>query len=147
MKLALFGPSREEIDRIARDLIVRYGLGAHDEAIRLSEVARLLPHGLKRSKLYRQAADHIQASFEIARERLHQKIAARPHILELVARLNSQELARQSTASSVRNSSRRDASALSKEDSSLASSLPRLLHDQARSLQILQEALRDDSLI
>jgi hypothetical protein len=149
MKLAFFGPSREEIDGIARDLIVRYRLGAHDEAIRLSEVARLLPHGLKRSRLYRQVAEHIEASFAIARERLHEKVSAGPHVLELVARLNSQELAPQPTASSVRNSSWREASALSNETLSDATSLAfrRSLHDQARSLEILHEALRDNTLI
>jgi hypothetical protein len=151
MRLGLFGPSCEEV---ARDLIVRYGLGAYDEAIRLSEVARLLPHSLKRSKLYRQAADHIEASFAIARERLHQKITAGPHMLELVARLNSQELARQSTASFARNSTQHETGALSNEYPSDTDSLAflerapsdrRLLHDdQARALQMLEKALRDD---
>jgi len=154
MKLGLFGPSREEIDRTARDLIVRYGLGAHGEAIRLSEVARLLPHGLKQSKLYRQSADHIEASFAIAREKLQQKITAGPHVLELVGRLNSQELSPQSTASFARNSSQREAGPLSNEYPSDAGSLTflerapsdrRLFHDdQARALQTLEEALRNN---
>jgi hypothetical protein len=109
---------------------------------------------LKQSKLYQQAADHIEVSFAIAREKLQHKITAGPHVLELVARLNSQEPSRQSTASFPRNSSQREAGALSNEYPSDAGGLAflgrapsdrRLLHDdQARALQMLEQALRDD---
>ena len=51
VKLNLFGPSRDEIDQIAHDLIVVHRLGAYDEAVRLSEVVRVLPNGLRRSRL------------------------------------------------------------------------------------------------
>jgi hypothetical protein len=44
MKLQIFGPSREDIDQLAYELIVLHGLDAFDEAVRLSEVARLLPN-------------------------------------------------------------------------------------------------------
>jgi hypothetical protein len=67
MRFRLFGPSRQEVDALARDLIVRHGLGAYDEAIRLSEVVQLLPRSLRQRKLYELAAARIEQSFEIAR--------------------------------------------------------------------------------
>jgi hypothetical protein len=98
MKHALFGPSPEEIDRMACDLIVRHGLDAYDEAVRLSEVTHLLPHTLMRSNLYRQVADQIELSFTIAREKLRAKMTVDAHVLDLVARLNAQEQSREATA-------------------------------------------------
>jgi hypothetical protein len=67
MRFRLFGPSRQEVDALARDLIVRHGLGAYDEAIRLSEVVQILPRPLRQRKLYELAAARIEQSFEIAR--------------------------------------------------------------------------------
>ena len=90
MKLDLFGPSREEVDQIAHDLIVVHGLAAHDEAVRLAEVAHLLPHGLRQSKLYRLAAAEIERSFAIARETVLQRRTGDSGVLALVARLNAQ---------------------------------------------------------
>jgi hypothetical protein len=106
MKLALFGSSHEEIEEIACDLIVRHGLYAYDEAIRLSEIAHL-PHTMNRSNLYRQVANKIEISFEIAndlmREKLRQRMTAGPHLPDLVTRLNSQHLPRELRRASPRN--------------------------------------------
>ncbi len=57
------GPSHEEIEAVAHDMIARHGLEAYEEAIRLSEVARFLGSS-KNNKLYRLAAHHIKLSFE-----------------------------------------------------------------------------------
>jgi hypothetical protein len=68
MRLGLFGPSRQEVDALAHDLIVRHGLDAYDEAIRLSEIVQLLPRSIRQRRLYELAAERIEQSFEIARE-------------------------------------------------------------------------------
>jgi hypothetical protein len=68
MRLGLFGPSRQEVDALAHDLIVRHGLEAYEEAIRLSEVVQLLPRAIRQRRLYELAAARIEQSFEIARE-------------------------------------------------------------------------------
>ena len=72
MRLGLFGPSRQEVDALAHDLIVRHGLDAYDEAIRLSEIVQLLPHSIRQRRLYELAAARIEQSFEIAREARNQ---------------------------------------------------------------------------
>jgi hypothetical protein len=74
----LFGPSQEEIDEIAHDLIVRHGLNAYDEAVHLSEVVRLLPRSLRQRKMYELAAVQIERSFETARTRLREKSGSKP---------------------------------------------------------------------
>jgi serine/threonine protein phosphatase 1 len=59
------GPTRDEISAVAHDLIVRRGLGAYDEAIHISEIARTIGSS-KNAKLYRLAADEIKLSFRLA---------------------------------------------------------------------------------
>jgi hypothetical protein len=76
VRLRLFGPSQEEIDEVARDLILRHGLNAYDEAVHLSEVARLLPRSLRQRKIYELAAVRIERSFETAQKRLRERSAA-----------------------------------------------------------------------
>jgi hypothetical protein len=70
MQFRLFGPSQEEIDEVARDLIVRHGLDAYDEAVHLSEVIRLIPRSPRQRKIYDLAAVQIERSFNVARGRL-----------------------------------------------------------------------------
>jgi hypothetical protein len=65
MSFPWFGPSREEIEILSHDLIVRHGMEAHDEAVHLSEVSRFLGSS-RNDKLYRLAADEIKRSFETA---------------------------------------------------------------------------------
>jgi hypothetical protein len=71
----LFGPSQEEIDEVARDLILRHGLDAYDEAVHLSEVVRLLPRSLRQRKMYELAAVRIERSFGMAQKRLGERSA------------------------------------------------------------------------
>ena len=92
MGFALFGPSEAEVDQVAHDLIVAHGLGAYAEAIRLSEIVSLLPHSARQSKLYRLAGSRIELSFATAREKLREKQLADPRVLNLVGRLNAQDL-------------------------------------------------------
>ena len=92
MAFALFRPSQAEVDQLAHDLIVAHGLGAYEEAIRLSEIVSLLPHSARRSKLYRLAGGRIEISFAAAREKLREKQLADPGVLNLVGRLNAHEL-------------------------------------------------------
>jgi hypothetical protein len=73
MSWRLFGPSRAEIDAISYDLIVRHGLGAYDEAIHLSQVARRLLRSRRKSELYRLAARQIERSMELPRTSPRQK--------------------------------------------------------------------------
>src|SRR5260221_9063590 len=62
MPFRLFGPSQDEVDALARDLIARHGLGAYDEAVRLSEIVQLLPRALRQRRLYELAAARIGQS-------------------------------------------------------------------------------------
>jgi hypothetical protein len=97
MESAFIEPSIEEIESIACGLIRRHGLGAYDEAIRISEVYSRIPHTLNWT-IYRQVADHIEQSFAVARQKLREKKSAGQKVLELVARLNSQDTARERAA-------------------------------------------------
>jgi transposase len=92
MKFNVFGPTRQDADQMAYQLIVLHGLGAYDEAVRLSEVARTLARPNRQSKLYRMAAEEIDRSFKIAWRNVRGRAAAKPHILDLVGRLNTQGL-------------------------------------------------------
>jgi hypothetical protein len=74
MRLGLFGPSKDEVDALAHDLIVRHGLEAYDEAIRLSEVVQLLPRAIRQRRLYDRVAARIEQSFEIAREAVRNRL-------------------------------------------------------------------------
>jgi hypothetical protein len=66
-----FGPSFNEVEEVAYDLIVRHGIWAYDEAIHLSEVARLMGSS-RNAKLYRLAANHTKISFEVAWKNLRE---------------------------------------------------------------------------
>jgi hypothetical protein len=94
---ALFGPTQDEVDQVAHDLIVAHGLGAYDEAIRLSEIVSLLPHSARQSKLYKLAGNRIELSFATAREKFRERRVADPRVLELIGRLNAQDLENQTT--------------------------------------------------
>jgi hypothetical protein len=75
MTFPWFGPSREEIEIVSHDLIVRHGMQAHDEAVHLSEVSRSLGSS-RNDRLYRLAADEIKRSFKTAWEEVLNKQAA-----------------------------------------------------------------------
>jgi hypothetical protein len=75
MRFRLFGPSKEEIDEVASDLIARHGLNAYDEAVHLAGVAQLLPRSLRQRKIYELAAVQIERSFETALKRLRERSA------------------------------------------------------------------------
>jgi hypothetical protein len=65
MRFPWSDPSREEVEAVAHDLIVRHSLKAYEEAVHLSEVARSLGSS-KNDELYRLAADEIKLSFDEA---------------------------------------------------------------------------------
>jgi hypothetical protein len=98
VSFALFGPSQAEVDQVAHDLIVAHGLGAYEEAIRLSEIVSLLPHSGRQSKLYKLAGSRIELSFATAREKFREKHLADPRVLKLIGRLNAQQLESRATA-------------------------------------------------
>jgi hypothetical protein len=87
MRLPWLGPTREEITSVTHDLIVRYGLFAHDEAVHLAEVARFLGSA-KNGRLYRLAADEIKLSFDMAWRKISQKHAPEPS--DYLSKLNNQ---------------------------------------------------------
>ena len=70
MRLPFIDPSREEVVAVATDLIVRFGLQAHDEVLRLEEVAVQM-RAIKNRRLYRLAAREIERSFAEAHSRLN----------------------------------------------------------------------------
>jgi hypothetical protein len=65
------GPTFEEVEAVAYDLILRHGVWAHDEAIHLSDVA-LFVGSSKNAKMYRLAAHQIKHSFELAWENMRE---------------------------------------------------------------------------
>ena len=67
MRFPWFGPTDEEIELVARDLLGRYGAGAPDEALRLCGVYRSMG-ALKIERLYRMAARRSALSLASARE-------------------------------------------------------------------------------
>ena len=69
MRWPFFDPPRDEIDAVACDLIARFGLRSHDEALYLAEVAANIG-ARKNLQLYRLAAREIEKSFVEARLRL-----------------------------------------------------------------------------
>jgi hypothetical protein len=74
-RIPFMGPSQEEVDAITTDLIARFGLQAHDEALHFEEVAATM--GFRRNRnLYRRAAREIEKSFVEARVRLSAKAAS-----------------------------------------------------------------------
>ena len=71
-RIPFMGPSQEEVVAVATDLIARFGLQAHDEALHLAEVATKLRFKRNRD-LYRRVAREIEKSFMEARDRLKAK--------------------------------------------------------------------------
>src|SRR5271154_6403737 len=58
-RMPFMGPSREEVVATTTDLIARFGLRAHDEALHLEEVAATMRFARNRN-LYRRAAREIE---------------------------------------------------------------------------------------
>lgn len=69
MRLPFIDPPREEIVAVATDLIARFGLEAHGEALYLAELSAHMRAG-KNWRLYCLAAREIEKSFAKARTRL-----------------------------------------------------------------------------
>ncbi len=72
--MPFMGPSQEEVAAIVTDLIARFGLQAHDEALHLAEVATQLRFRRNRD-LYRRVAREIEKSFIEAQDRLKARTA------------------------------------------------------------------------
>jgi hypothetical protein len=69
MRLPFFDPRRDEVAAIAADLITRFGLRAHEEALYLAELS--LQMGSRRKRvLYELVAREIETSFLEAQRRL-----------------------------------------------------------------------------
>ena len=75
MRMPFMGPSREEVVAVTTDLIARFGVHAHEEALHLEEVAATMRFR-RNQNLYRRAAGEIEKSFVEARVRLNAKTAA-----------------------------------------------------------------------
>ena len=75
-RIPFVGPSQEEVAATATDLIARFGLQAHDEALHLAEVATQLRFRRNRD-LYRRVAREIEKSFIEAQDRLIAKAASK----------------------------------------------------------------------
>ena len=89
MRLGLFGPSQEEIDEVARDLIHRHGLNAYDEAVRLSEVARNPPSLVSATKNLRAGRHPHRTILRDGAEALAREIGGRsPTPLDWVSQRN-----------------------------------------------------------
>ena len=65
MQLPWFGPSREEVRDLACDLVQRYGAGAYESAVCLSEAYGSLG-ARQNEKLHRLAAIYIQLQSQSA---------------------------------------------------------------------------------
>jgi hypothetical protein len=74
LRMPFMGPSQEEVAAIVTDLIARFGLQAHDEALHLAEVATQLRFRRNRD-LYRRVAREIEKSFIEAQDRLKARTA------------------------------------------------------------------------
>src|SRR5260370_16133670 len=69
MRLQFFDPRRDEVAATAADLIMRFGLRAHDEASHLAELSAQM-HSRRHRVLYELVAREIDASFVEAQKRL-----------------------------------------------------------------------------
>jgi hypothetical protein len=69
VRMPFTGPPKEEVVAVATDLIARFGLQAHDEALHLEEVAAML-RSVRNRALYRDVASEIEKSITEARVRL-----------------------------------------------------------------------------
>jgi len=78
--MPFMGPTQDEVAAISTDLIARFGLQAHDEALHLIEVATQMRFPRNR-KLYRQVAREI----EVARETKSSFIEARDRLNVITA--------------------------------------------------------------
>jgi hypothetical protein len=67
VRMPFTGPPKEEVVAVATDLIARFGLQAHDEALHLEEVAAML-RSVRNRALYRDVG--IEKSITEARVRL-----------------------------------------------------------------------------
>jgi len=67
MKVPWFGPTREEVEDLAYDLVERYGADAYESAVHLSEAYRSLG-ARQNEKLHRLAAIFIQLQSQGGRE-------------------------------------------------------------------------------
>lgn len=74
LRMPFMGPSQEEVAAASADLIARFGLEAHDEALHLAEVATQLRFRRNRD-LYRRVAREIEKSFIEAQDRLKARTA------------------------------------------------------------------------
>ena len=74
LRMPFMGPSQEEVAAISADLIARFGLQAHDEALHLMEVATQLRFRRNRD-LYRRVAREIEKSFIETQDRLKARTA------------------------------------------------------------------------
>ena len=70
MRVPFIHPAQEKVVAVANDLIVRFGVQARDEALRLADVAARM-HARKNRHLYRLAAREIERSLAEARTRLN----------------------------------------------------------------------------
>ena len=69
VRMPFAGPPKEEVVAVATDLIARFGLQAHDEALHLEQVAAML-RSVRNRALYRDVAREIEKSMTEARVRL-----------------------------------------------------------------------------
>ena len=69
MRFLFFGPHRDEVATVASDLIMQFGLHAHDEALHLAELSEQM-RARWNKQLYRLAARKIETSFSEAQKRL-----------------------------------------------------------------------------
>lgn len=70
MRLPFIDPPQDEIVAVATDLIMRFGVEAHDEALHLAGVATQM-RAVRNRQLYNLAAREIAKSFAEARGRLN----------------------------------------------------------------------------
>ena len=63
VRMPFTGPPQEEVAAVATDLIARFGLQAHDEALHLEEVAAML-RSVRNRALYRDVAREIEKSMQ-----------------------------------------------------------------------------------
>ena len=70
MRLLFIDPPQAEVDAVAIDLIMRFGLKAHDEALHLADVASRM-HARRNRHLYRHAACPIEQTLADSQTRLN----------------------------------------------------------------------------
>ena len=75
MRLPFIHPPQYKVVAVVNDLIMRFGLQAHDEALYLAHVAGWM-HARKNRHLYRLAAHEIERSLADARIRLSRASAS-----------------------------------------------------------------------